>query len=370
MTPGLSLSTRVVATSCLVVMLASCAWLPEMPKLKDKSDDYLEAKPGRSELLIPEELDTGVVKNGYPIPEIESRPLAKTYPTRAPMPSAIFGGEIADVVKIQKLGERRWIVAGDMPDQVWPVVTQFLADNGIAVAVERPEEGLIVTQWLDIADQSYPDVVRMVVRDGKKAIGEMTGRDQLMLRVEHGIRRGTSEVHVRYVNDAMREVSTWPEVSHIVDVEAELLSEVGAYFAADIVQPSISRVGRQNATPSKAVLERGPQGYLLLRLNVDFDRAWATVTQALSDSDAAVNEERRDEATFDVTVPGEVFGEEVGSLKGLIPGLDDFPDDQHVLIRIDPDGDGHVVRVLTLEGAQVSVERGETILVMLREFAA
>ena len=46
---------------------------------------------------------------------------------------------------------------------------------------------------------------------------------------------------------------------------------------------------------------------------------------------------------FDVTVPGEVFGEELGSLKGLIPGLDDFPDDEHVLIRISPDGIGHIV---------------------------
>ena len=261
----------VVVCSC--IFLFGCTWMGRF--IPDNREDYLEAKPGRAELIIPEGLDTGVIQDSWPIPDVESRPLAKTFPDEAPMPSLIFGGEVDEVIKIQKLGDRRWIVAGDRPEIVWPVVKQFLADNGVGVAAEQPGLGLIVTDWMSVEpDESPSDVIRLVLRDNKNS----QGRDLLMIRVEQGIRRGTSEIHLRHISDQLGPLnSDWPSASSLQAIEHEVLNEVAAYFAADVVAPSISRQGTQISTASKAALVRDDQGYLLLRFELDFERVWAKI---------------------------------------------------------------------------------------------
>ncbi len=358
----------VIFSSC--VFLFGCTWVGSF--IPDNREDYLEAKPGRAELIIPEGLDTGVIKDSWPIPDVESRPLAKTFPDKAPLPSLIFGGAVDEVIKIQKLGERRWIVAGDQPEIVWPVVKQFLADNGVRVAAEQPGLGLIVTDWMNVQpDESPSDVIRLVLRDNKKA----QDRDLLMIRVEQGIRRGTSEIHLRHLSDKLGPLtSDWPSTSSMQTIEHEVLNEIAAYFAADVVAPSISRQGTQISTASKAALVRDDQGYLLLRFELDFERVWATLTKAMDAAEITVNEQIRSKATFAVTLDNLSLGEEPNFFQSVIPdfipGIDVEGQKIDVVIKIYPDGDGHVVDVLNPDGTNLSVEVGDKIIVMLREFSA
>lgn len=359
---------------CGSIFWGGCSWVGSF--VPDNRDEYLEAKPGRAELIIPDGLDTGVIQDSWPIPDVESRPLAKTFPDKAPMPSLIFGGELDEVIKIQKLGERRWIVAGDQPEIVWPVVKQFLADNGVQLAAEQPGLGLIVTDWMAVqADESPSDVIRLVFRDNKNQEILSKGRDSLMIRVEQGIRRGTSEIHVRHLNDQFGvRRADWPGTSNIQEIEHEILNEIAAYFAADVVAPSISRQGTQISTASKAALVRDDQGYLMLRFELDFDRVWATLTKAMSAAEIIVNEQIRSQATFAVTLDDLLLGEEPTLLQSVIPdfipGGDQKAREIDIVIKIYPDGNGHVVDVLNPDGTNLAVELGDKIIVMLREFSA
>ena len=358
----------VVVCSC--IFLFGCTWMGRF--IPDNREDYLEAKPGRAELIIPEGLDTGVIQDSWPIPDVESRPLAKTFPDEAPMPSLIFGGEVDEVIKIQKLGDRRWIVAGDRPEIVWPVVKQFLADNGVGVAAEQPGLGLIVTDWMSVEpDESPSDVIRLVLRDNKNS----QGRDLLMIRIEQGIRRGTSEIHLRHISDQLGPLnSDWPSASSLQTIEHEVLNEVAAYFAADVVAPSISRQGTQISTASKAALVRDDQGYLLLRFELDFERVWATLTKAMDAAEITVNDQFRNKATFAVTLDNLSLGEEPSFFQSVIPdfipGLNPEGQTIDIVIKVYPDGNGHVVDVLNPDGSNLSVELGDKIIVMLREFSA
>ena len=75
-----------------------------------------------------------------------------------------------------------------------------------------------------------------------------------------------------------------PPQSDIAEVESQLLNELGGYIAANVADASISFVARNISTQSKADLQRDASDLPVLRLNLDFERAWATVNQALHEA--------------------------------------------------------------------------------------
>ena len=372
-----SQGARVVAISSLTLFglcsLSGCGLFgQERAVFASTKDDYLDAKTAPVALVVPEDLDPSAVRDSWPIPDIQLRPMQKVFPEKAPMPTGIWGREDDNSIRIKKLGERRWIVVGETPDQVWPVVKQFLADNGVGIAGQRAEEGIIFSEALDVENEDYADVVRTALRNTRRDAGNFAGLDQIIFRVEQGIRRGSAEVHVRHVSEtASVDKSDWPEKSTAVAIEAEVVNELGAYFAAGLAQPSVSIVGRQISTGTKAAVVRDDKGYPVLHLNVDFDRAWATVGQALERSEMNVTALHRDEGYFEVDIDPEILtGETEGLFRRLIPGRSDRYSDRSILVRIDAAGNGYDVNIRWPQGGPVSVELGEQILVMLRELAA
>ena len=346
---------------CAVVALASgCGWWTS----EERSPyPYLAAQPGDA-LEVPSDLVGVTIEDTWPIPEIEDHPLARVYPGEAPRPEIFVGREDRDAVKIQRLGERRWVVVADPPELVWPVVKQFLTDAGVAIAGEDPPRGVIDGDWLDIAGSDQEDIIRASLRDAREEASLGEGRDRIRFRIEQGIRRGSTEIHVRHENDALMAPSAeWAETSAIPSAEETILGEFGSYYAAGVASQTVSMVGRDVATESKAKVERDDAGYPILRLNVDFDRAWATVSQALGRAEIEVMRQDREGALIEAMMPAEG-----GAVVRLLQGRSQRPGP--VQIRINEANDGCVVNVVHLDGQPVPVELSERVLALLREYAA
>ena len=101
-----------------------------------------------------------------------------------------------------------------------------------------------------------------------------------------------------------------PAQSDIVEVETQLLNELGGYIAANVADASISFVARNISTQSKAELQRDASDLPTLRLNLDFDRAWATVNQALHEAKLDVTDVDRSAGVFYVTVTDQMLNQE------------------------------------------------------------
>ena len=116
------------------------------------------------------------------------------------------------------------------------------------------------------------------------------------------------------------------------------------------------------------------EGNPQLRLNVDYERAWATVKQALQRASIEVVEIRQDEGVFFVhIVDDSVEGaESEGWFKRMIPGGADGLDVEIRMTASDgsgEDADSYLVAVFEPQGDRVPLEVGQQILVILREFA-
>ena len=347
------------------VALCGCRLLQDDKGLfVNPRDDYLDAAPGPP-LELPEDMSDLTIRDALPIPEIVEQPVVKVFPDKAPRPAVLVGRDF-DAVRIQRLGDKQWIVLGDPPAQVWPLTKQFLADSGVGVGREDAKAGVVDSAWLVVADEDYGDVVRAAIRAGvARHVSERgaapPGRERLRFRVERGIRRGSTEVHVVHE----RAEGLGDDLAGAMPaVEAEVTAKLAEYYAAGVAA-SVSMVGRDIAAAAKAEIVKDGNGYPSLRLRVGFDRAWATVGQALQRAEIDA-ESNRDDAVYRAVFPAAGGG---SWLRRLVPGGDDSKD-APIRIRVESDGDDTILRVSAPGGKPLTVDLAEEVLVTLREFAA
>lgn len=356
--------------------LAGCGWFADDEGFfVNRSDDYIEARQG-PELIVPEDLDP-IPADPFPVPPIPAQQNARFYPGRTPLPDAIYAMDNRDEVRMQRLGDRIWLVVPEPPATVWPKIKQFFAENGVGIAADLPGQGRLATEWLPLDAQEYRDVVRSTLLELRAAEPEIAGRDRLLLRVEQGLRELTTEVQIRHQNDAEPLADPDPAAdlealtSRLPEAERTILNELGAYIAARVAEQTVSMVAREIAGQEKASLGRDAAGHPVLRLHVSEARAWATLQQALANAQAEVLDIDRQAGACRVSIPESLFSGtgERGFFGRIFSSRSD--EAAEVLIRVRRQEDGvHELSVQSPDGQPVADEFGQQVLVLIREHSA
>lgn len=372
-----SVVARSVFGVVLGVALAGCGWMSDDKGfIVDRTDDYLKTQE-RPGLEIPDDLTETTVGEPYAIPPISSEDRS-TYAKRAPRPQPIYTNDSSRGVKIQKLGDRRWLVLPEPPAVAWAKIKQFLNENGIDTSFEAAREGRLTSVWLNLDGGRFRDVVRLSIQQGKADAGIFGGRERIEVAVEQGMRAETTEVHLRHDNDELSgplpEQLTAAELgrssSDVLEVEEALLRELGAYVASDVSSQVVSMVGRDIVGTTKAQLETGSSGHPELHLNLDFDRAWASVNQALDNAEVEVTNQDRDAGVFFIDLPEKALtGEEdSGFFRGLLGGR--TGNVLSLQIRLTPrDEGGFLVRALSEDATPTAPELARDVLNLIKEYA-
>lgn len=358
----------------IALVLSGCSrWLnDDKGFIVDRSDDYLKVEV-REDLEVPSDLNDGRVDDPFAIPKI-TNPKGSTFPDQAPRPVPILAKNDSEGVKIQKLGDRRWLVLTEAPSVVWPKLKQFLAENAINTVTEEALKGRITTDWFDVEEDEYRDVIRLAVAQGKADGSARGGLERVNFSVEQGMRENTTEIHVRHQNDQLDEAVDIADAqllttaSSIFEVEESLLRELGGYLASEVSSQSVSRVGQNLVGATKAAIDTDPAGQPVLLLNLDFDRAWASVSQALDNAEVSVTDLDRSEGVFYIEMERELLtGEPVkkgffGKRRGgnLLP--------LQILV-VPSDDSGYLVSAVDSDAAAIDSDQARKVLSLIREFA-
>lgn len=357
-TVGSTIGILLVTTGCGVFTKTASI-------LVNEPDSYVEAESVPS-LVVPEDMDDNI-ENNWIIPDIAYIPSAKLYPKSVPAPVALIGDADPNSILIQKLGERRWMVVQRKPESVWPMLLQYLNYHNIALESDDPELGTVVSGHLNYSERGDEDFVKVLVdAEGVDA----RDSDFLVYKVEQGIRRGTTEVHLRYAREGQQvEDLDWGRESEFGTLEGKLLTQAAEFDTSGLVEESISLLGQTVASKPKAEIVRDALGYPLLILNVDPERAWATIGQALKE--AEIGNPEIDEETRKFTFPlDSLLGEEKGGiLSRLIPGGSPRESQRVTLLVVTSDASQHVI-VTNSTGEKLAEEVAEQVLSLVRQFAA
>jgi len=360
---------------CLLGTLSGCGWLlDDEGFIQDRRNAYRDAQSVPPP-EVPRDLSATQIESMMVVPEVPMGTYRRSADFETPRPATLFARREERQVRIQTLGDRRWIVAPAEPDVVWPRIKQFLADNGVPITEENPREGEIVTDWLEVEDSGYQDIVRRVIATERAA--QERPYHRLRLRLERAVRDGASEIHLAH--EAVTEPPSGSggdardpagdDANAAGGAENTLLSELATYLAADVAGSGVSFLAQTVAAEEKAAIVRDDGGHPRLRLRLDYARAWATVSTALENASVPVQEAEREAGRIRIRFDSERFDreDEPGFWSRLFGG----GDAQALTLRLAENADAYDLEVYEEDAAgRAPPELAERVLSVIREFAS
>lgn len=321
------------AVFCLAsIALTGCGLFGNEGYFRDRSDDYQMAS-SLPPLQMPEGVSQKHQEELYEIPQVGAGEL-ESGEFEVPRPQALSVNIGADRVKIQKLGNRRWVLVSQPPEEVWPQLHYFLRTSGLQLAMSDASAGVMETAWLQFKDS--PDT-----------------KDKYRLRVESGVQPDTTEVHVRHLSVSAETPAgagvDWPQRSTSPEREGWMIDEMSTALAAESTGAAASLVAQAIGGGSvKVQLQELAGKEPFIAMDLAMERAWATVAHALNVGAYRLHREDADIGLFYVTYDEdrELTEEDGGWFSwGDKKGEDELAAAaqkvslQQVLANIDPDSD-------------------------------
>ena len=277
-----------------VTTLGGCGIFGQDGYFRDRGDDY-QLADSLPPLQMPEGVTSKHQEELYEVPQISGEVDRGDFVV--PRPQALSVNVGLDRVKIQKLGNRRWVLVNQPPDEVWPQLHYFLRTTGLQLAMSDAGAGTMETTWLTFGEN--PDT-----------------KDKYRLQVESGVQPDTTEIHVRHLSVPMETPAggavNWPAQSSSPEREGWMIDEMSTALAADSTGAAASLVAQAiggGKVKVQVVEPAGKEPYIALGLAMN--RAWATVSHALNTGAYRLHKEDSDIGIFYVTYdPERELGED------------------------------------------------------------
>ena len=249
----------------LIFLTASCSYIsgPEgyFPSTKE---DFLKEKVEK-DIDLPENLKLTFVENHYPVNGLEE----SINNQGVPKPRQIFATSGNSSVQLRRLGELMWIYVETLPSTSWPISKSYWDTSSYETIETDPLTGEIQIKFDDLSF--------------------------LEMKIEHGIKEASTEIFLNQIDLASNEIISNPEL-----IQSELSNLVN-YFAESVSQFSGTSLAAQNLNEMKKAKIFVENGQTTIELNLNFDRAWSSVTKAMDASNVVTNDKDRSNGIFYVS---------------------------------------------------------------------
>ncbi len=364
----------------LALALAGCGSLDQVTG--NETVDYRTSGNKTAPLDIPPDL-TQLSRDPRYAPQ-GATVSASSFQAGAAAPSAAATGTTAVAVnastgpagetKIERSGNERWLSSPLTPEQMWPQLRAFWQELGLALVVDRPEAGVMETDWAENRAKIPQDAVRAVIGkvfDSAYSTGE---RDKFRTRVERTptgsdvfiTMRGMIEVQTE--NDKSQ--TRWQPRPADPHVEAEMLGRLLQKLSAKPPRAATPAAAAAAASaPEPVARARLLEGRPVPTLQVDdgFDRAWRRVGLALDRSGFTVEDRDRAQGQYFVRYvdPAQAGKEEPNFITKLFTSKSDPTGPVRYRVSVKAEGNVSYVTVLNNQGAPETGEAGQRIVKLL-----
>jgi len=277
-------------TGFLGFVLSACSLIPGTGYLvgddglfRDRGGDYLEAV-SIPRLEIPNNLDAFIIDDLLVIPDMGDME-GQSF-VDVPRPRSLQGNPDRAVV-IQRLEGLSWVVIDSRASQVWPRVRQYWIEQGIELAQENPNQGMLETIWFTSEEnEGFKEKIRVIVIPGFQD-------DSAELSIAHVSAPEDFDVPEEF---------TWPEDPEDNEYAYQVLADISTYLADQIRLYQASTVSfLAGAIPDEGRASiRSVGENNVLHLDADFVRSWAAVGRALERANVEIVFEDMDAGIFDV----------------------------------------------------------------------
>jgi outer membrane protein assembly factor BamC len=368
-------SRTAVSLLALSLVLTGCG------SLESKKIDYKSARSVRP-LEIPPDLTSPTRDDRYAVSDVSPRGVA-TYSAysadRATQPqSAVEVIPAIEQMRIERAGTQRWLVVPGDADKLWPQIKDFWLELGFILNVDRPEIGVMETDWAEDRAKIPQDFIRSTIGKVLDGLYSTPERDKFRTRVEEGKDGQSVEIYIShrgmieiYPTEA-KDHTIWQPRPADPELEAEMLRRLMVRLGADE-----ARAAAQLATAAeseRAQVRTSADGRVVLAMEESFDRAWRRVGLALDRIGFTVEDRDRSQGLYYVRyVDPEADNGSKGE-KGFFSRLAFWRSDDKVAeggseyrLRLRGEGEQTLVWVLSREGGEDGSATARRMLGLLQE---
>ncbi len=280
-----------------------------------------------------------------------------------------------DKVRVERSGNQRWLVVTAPADQLWGTVKDFWQETGFIIVVERPDAGVMETDWAEDRAKIGGDFIRNTVGKFLDSLYSTGERDKFRTRFEPGADPGTTDIFISH--RGMEEVYTssakddtrWQPRPPDPELEADMLRRLMVRLGSEN-QRAATSVAAAKAEP-RAKLASSNDGTGTLEVYERFDRAWRRVGLALDRVGFTVEDRDRSKGLYFVRYVDperDTKKTDTGWLSKLNFWKSSDPvasDKVQYRIHVSESGQNSTVQVLSSEGGTDKSETAKKILALL-----
>lgn len=366
----------VAALAAVPVLLAGCS-----SPITGERVDYRSASVKVNPLEVPPDLTQLSQNSRY-----QQQQGTVTASTMAAGTTAAAAGSRVPVVaplsvgdyRVERDGDRRWLVVPRTPDEIWVTVLQFWDELGFTIEKKDAASGTIVTNWAENRAKLPNDMIRGTLGGILGSVYSTGELDQFRTRIERT--PGGSEIFISHkgmvetYTTPQKDFTKWEPRPSDPELENEMLArllvklgatEAGAVAAVTAAAPASAPAA--SAEPRARVLTGKPGA--AFEMDDSLDRAWRRVGIALDRSGFTVEDRDRAAGLYFVRyVDPKTAGKEAqqGFFTKLFGGKADSsaaPVKYQVALRTD--GGKTLVSVLDSQGAPDNSENSQRIVSLL-----
>jgi len=280
-----------------------------------------------------------------------------------------------DKVRVERSGNQRWLVVAMPADALWDTVKDFWQETGFIINLERPDAGVMETDWAENRAKIGDDFIRNTLGKFLDSVYSTGERDKFRTRLERGTEPGTTDIFISH--RAMEEVYTssskedtrWQPRAADPELEAEMLRRLMVRLGSEEKRAEVA-VASAKSEP-RAKLAKADDGAGTLEVDERFDRAWRRVGLALDRVGFTVEDRDRTRGLYFVRyVDPEVDNrkKDDGWMSKLAFWKSSAPSPEskaQYRIHVSDAGSKSVVQVLSAEGGTDKSETAKKILALL-----
>jgi len=366
-------------TLAATFLLAACSGniLPESKKIDYKSSGKLPS------LEVPPDLTQPTRDDRYAVPDVSpkgSATFSEYAGERASGTASTAPAVLPNVEKfrIERAGSQRWLVAAGSPEQLWPQIKEFWQETGFLVNVEKPEAGVMETDWAEDRAKLPQDIIRSTLGKVFDSLYSTAERDKFRTRLEKGAEPGTTEIYIShrgmyevYVNEGKSE-TRWEPRPADPGLEVEMLRRLMVRLGVEETRAKTMLAAEPQQ--ERAKLTRAKDGAGALTLLETFDRAWRRVGLALDRVGFTVEDRDRSQGLYYVRYidpeASNTKKEDKSWLSNLNPmnlfkGKPEVDPKAQYRVHVVGEGSESKVSILTREGGVDNSETARKILGLL-----
>ena len=254
----------------IAFLVSSCASItgPE-GAFPDTTYDFLDDELSQ-DIVTPEDLELNREEDHYPIDTLSG----DTVFQEVPKPRQIFSAGGASEVQLRRLGELLWIYVETLPSTTWPITRSYWETSEFQLLDANPETGVMLIDFNDEIN--------------------------FKITIEHGIKESSSEIFLSGIQkdeEIAVELDQEEIQPYLEDIVNYIADSVGTFSGTSLAAQSLndrkkSRIFSEN---ERTVIE----------LDLNFERAWSTVSRAINASRIISNDRNREEGIFYVSLSAE-----------------------------------------------------------------